>query len=69
MSIDLFWEIIRPLSMKEMIETGMLRFCRCFSKIYKKEERQRVDKIGERADLWPTLMFTSKLGEEMSFHV
>ena len=38
MSIDLFWEIIRPSSMKEMIETGMLRFFRHFSKIYKKGE-------------------------------
>jgi len=39
MSIDLFSEIIRPLSMKRMIEMGMLRFFRCFSKIYRKEEK------------------------------
>ena len=55
--------------MKEMIEMGMLRFFRCFSKIYRKEERQRANKIGERVDPWSIPMFTSKIGEEMPFHV
>ena len=53
---------------KEMIKTGILRFLRHLSKIYRKEERYKANKIGERADPWPTLTFTSKIGEEMSFH-
>jgi len=36
--------------MKEVIETGILRFFNCFSKIYKKGERYKADKMGERAD-------------------
>ena len=51
-----------------MIETRILRFLRCLSRMYKKEERYKADKIGERVDSWPTLTFTSKIGEEMSFH-
>ncbi len=59
---------MRPSSTKEMIETRILRFLRCLSRMYKKEERYKADKIGERVDSWPTLTFTSKIGEEMSFH-
>ena len=33
-----------------MIETGILKFFRCFSKIYRKGERYKVDKIGKRAE-------------------
>jgi len=59
---------MRPSSTKEIIETGILRFLRCFSKMYKKGERYKADIIGERADPWPTLTFTSKIGDEMSFY-
>ena len=59
---------MRPSSTKEMIETRILRFLRHISKMYKKEERYKVNKIGERVDPWPTPMFTSKIGDEMSFH-
>ena len=59
---------MRPSSTKEMIETGILRFLRCLSRMYKKGERYKADKIRERADSWPTPMFTSKIGEEMLFH-
>ena len=31
--MDLFWEINIPLSIKEMIEMGIFRIFRCFSKI------------------------------------
>jgi len=41
---------MRPSSTKEMIETGILRFLRCLSKMYKKGERYKANKIGERAD-------------------
>jgi len=33
-----------------MIETGILIFFKHFSKIYKKGERYKADKIGERVD-------------------
>jgi len=59
---------MRPSSTKEMIETEILRFLRCFSKMYKKGERYKTDKIGERADPWPTPTFTLKIGDEISFH-
>jgi len=38
-SNNLFWETKSPSSTKEMIDTGILRLFRCFSKIYKKGER------------------------------
>jgi len=50
MSIDLFCTIMRPLSTNKRIETGILRFLRRFSRIYKKEVRYKADKTGERAD-------------------
>ena len=68
MSIDLFCTIMRPSSTNERIETRIWRFLRRFSRIYKKGERYKADRIGERADPWPTPMFTSKIGDEMSFH-
>jgi len=37
-------------STKEMIETGILRFFRCFSKINRKGERYKADKMGERVE-------------------
>jgi len=33
-----------------MIEMGIFKFFRCFSRIYKKGERYKADKIEERAD-------------------
>ena len=39
MTIDLFCDIIRPSSTKEMKETGIFRFLRHFSRIYKNGER------------------------------
>jgi len=59
---------MRPSSTKEMIETGILRFLRCLSRMYKKGERYKADRIGERADPWPTPIFTLKVGDEKSFH-
>ena len=50
MSIDLFCAIMRPSSTNERIETGILRILRQFLRIYKKEERYKADKTGERAD-------------------
>ena len=50
------------------MEIGILRFLRCFSRMYKNGKRYKADKIGERADPWSTPTLTSKLGEDRSFH-
>jgi len=42
--------MMRPLSTKERIETRILRFLRCFSRIYRKGEKYKEERIGERAD-------------------
>ena len=68
MSRDLFCAIMRPLFTKERMETGIFRFIRCFSRIYKREVRYKADKIGERADPWPTPMLTVNDRDDRSFH-
>jgi len=54
--------------MKEVIETEILRFLRHLSRMYKKGERYKADRIGERADPWPTPTFTLKVGDKMLFY-
>ena len=66
---DLFWEIKSPSSTKEMIEMEIFKFFRCFSRIYKKKERYRADKIGERADSWSTPTFILKISDKKLFHL
>ena len=51
-----------------MVETGILKFFRCFSKINRKGERYKADKMGERVEPWPTPTFMLKIGEEKLFH-
>jgi len=68
MSRDLFCAIMRLLSTKERMETEIFRFIRCFSRIYKKGMRYKADKIGERADPWPTPILTVNDGNDKSFH-
>ena len=48
--MDLFCEMNKLSSTKEIRETGMLREFRHFSRIYRRGERYRADKIGDRAD-------------------
>jgi len=48
--MDLFCEINKPSSTKEIRETRMLREFRRFSRIYRRGERYKVDKIGDRVD-------------------
>ena len=60
MSNDLFYAMMRPLSTNERIEIGIFRFLRCFSRIYKNSMRYKADRMGERADPWPTPTLTSK---------
>ena len=60
---------MRPSSIKERIEMGILRFLSQFSRIYKKGERYKEERIGERADPCPTSTLTSYIGEEKPFHI
>ena len=41
----------RPLSIKEIIKTGILKFFRHFSKINRRKKRYKTDKIGEKVEL------------------
>jgi len=61
-------DIMRLLSTKERMETGIFRFIRRFSRIYKKGMRYKADKIGERADPWPTPMLTVNDENDKLFH-
>ena len=54
----------RPLSIKEIIKTGILKFFRHFSKINRRKKRYKTDKIGEKVELWPTPIFMLKIEEE-----
>jgi len=67
MSIDLFYAMIRPSSTNERMKMGIFRFLRCFSRIYKNGVRYKAERIGERADSWPTPMLTSKSRDCKSF--
>ena len=51
-----------------MIEIGIFKFFRCFSKIYNKGERYKVDKIGERMESWPTPTFMLKINDGKLFY-
>ncbi len=68
MSKDLFYMTMRPLSTNKRIEIGILRFLRCFSRMCKNREKYKANRIEESADPWPTLMLTSKLGENRLFY-
>ena len=69
MSIDLFYAIIRLLFMKERMEMEIFRFLRYFSRIYKNGVKYKAERIGERADPWPTPMLTLKSGDIKSFQM
>ena len=56
--IDLFWEIKRLSSTKEIIKMGILRIFKQFSRIWKIDER-----IDERADSCPTPTSTLQKGD------
>ena len=60
---------MRPSSIKERIEMGILRFLSQFSRIYKKGERYKEERIGERADPCPTPTLTSDIEKEKPFHI
>ena len=68
MSKDLFCVIMRSSSMNEKIEMGIFRFFKRFSRMYKNRVRYKAERMGERADPWPTPTLTSNIGEERSFH-
>ena len=61
--------MIRPLSTKERMEMGIFRFLRHFSRIYKNRVKYKAERIGERADPWPTPMLTLKSGDIKLFQM
>ena len=67
MSIDLFCVMKRPSSTKERIEMGIFRMLRCFSRIYENRVKYKAERIGERADPWPTPILTLKSGNVKLF--
>ena len=69
MSKDLFYATIRPSSINKRMEIGIFRFLRHFSRIYKNGVKYKADKMGERADPWPTPILILKSGECKSFQM
>ena len=63
MSNDLSCAMMRPSFTNERIEIGIFRFLRCFSEIYKNRVRYKADRMGEKADPWPTPTLTLNTGE------
>jgi len=61
--------MISPSSTNKRVEIGIFRFLRHFLRIYKNRERYKAERMGERADPWPTLTLTSKDGECKSFQM
>jgi len=61
--------MIRPSSTKERTEMGIFRILRCFSRMYKNGVKYKAERIGERADPWPTPMLTSKSEDVKSFQM
>ena len=53
--------------MKDRIETGIFKFFKCFSRMWKIREIYKADKIGEKAKSCPMPMSTLKKGEEKLF--
>ena len=56
-----------PLSTKEITETGILWFFNLFSKIWKIGDKYNTNKIGKRAEPWPTPISILKKEEEKLF--
>ena len=48
--MDLFWEMNNLLSTKEIIEMGIFKIFKQFSKERKTGDKQKIERIGERAD-------------------
>jgi len=66
--IDLCWEMNRLSSTKERKEIGILRFFKCFSRMWKIGERYKADKMGERAKPCLTPILILQKGEEKLFY-
>jgi len=50
----------RPLSTNDRIEILRSRFFKYFSRIWRNGKRYKAERIGERANSWPTPTLTSK---------
>ena len=58
--MELFWAMISPSLTNESIEMGIFKFFNHFSKIEKIGKRYKVERIGKRANICPTLISTLK---------
>ena len=54
---------------KEKNQNWNFEIFKMLFRIYKKGERYKEERMGERADSWPTPMLTSNIGEEKDFHI
>ena len=54
-------------STNKITETRICRFFNLFSKMWKTNNKYNANKIGERAEPWPTPTSTLKKGEEKLF--
>jgi len=55
----------RLLSTNDRIENFRSRFFKCFSRIWRNGERYKTERMGERADPWPTPILMSKKQEKL----
>jgi len=55
------------LSTKEITETGIFRFFDLCSKTCKTSNKYNTNRIGEKAESWPTPISTLKKGKEKLF--
>ena len=64
-----FWEMKSPLSTNRRKEIGIFRFFVLFSKMWKRGERYKVERIGESTEFWPTSTLQEKKDEVNSFYL
>ena len=49
------------------MDTGIFKIFNYFSRIWRIGDKYKADRIGERANSWPTPILTLKKGEEKLF--
>ena len=63
----MFWATRNPLLTNDKIKTGIFKNFNYFSKMWRIRDKYKVDKIGVRANPWPTPILTLKKREEKLF--
>ena len=64
---DLSWETKSLSSTKKITEIGIFRFFNLFSKVWKIKKRYKTNKIGDKAEPYPTPISILKREEEKLF--